>query len=115
MMSPTGFDEGAKFGGMSWVTVCWMTDPSPCRPCVSSSLAAGCHRVQALGKAKDGYNATRKTESEKKAELKVIQDKIKLAHARLEGLNKVKEEEGEGVNALYEEKKSLHEEVRVEG
>lgn len=81
---------------------------------MSSSSAVVLRLVQALGKAKDGYNATRKTESEKKAELKVVQDKIKLAHSRLEELNKTKEEEGEGVNALYEEKKALHEEVRVE-
>ena len=67
--------------------------------------------MQALGKAKDGYNATRKTESEKKAELKIVQDKIRATHTILEGMNKTREEEGAGVNILYEEKKALHEEV----
>lgn len=65
-----------------------------------------------MGKAKDGYGAARKTESEKKAELRVIQEKLKVAFSVLEEMSKAREEEGGGVNTLFEEKKALHEEVR---
>lgn len=62
--------------------------------------------------AKDGYGAARKTESEKKAELRAVQEKLKAAFTVLEEMGAKRDEEGGGVNALYEEKKALHEEVR---
>lgn len=68
---------------------------------------------QAVGKAKDGYGAARKTESEKKAELRAVQEKLKAAFTVLDEMSKARDEEGGGVNALFEEKKALHEEVRV--
>lgn len=61
--------------------------------------------------AKDGYGAARKTESEKKAELRAVQEKLKAAFTVLEEMGAKRDEEGGGVNALYEEKKALHEEV----
>lgn len=64
-----------------------------------------------MGKAKDGYGAARKTESEKKTELKAVQEKIKAAFTVLEEMGKARDEEGGGVNTLYEEKKAMHEEV----
>lgn len=69
--------------------------------------------LQAVGKAKDGYGAARKTESEKKAELRAVQEKLKAAFTVLDEMSKARDEEGGGVNALFEEKKGLHEEVRV--
>lgn len=62
--------------------------------------------------AKDGYGAARKTESEKKAELRAVQEKLKAAFTVLEEMGAKRDEEGGGVNALFEEKKALHEEVR---
>lgn len=64
--------------------------------------------TQAVGKAKDGYGAARKTESEKKAELRAVQDKIKAAFTTLEEMGKVRDEEGGGMSTLFEEKKALH-------
>lgn len=66
---------------------------------------------QAVGKAKDGYGAARKTESEKKAELRVVQEKLKAAFTTLEDMSKARDEEGGGVSTLFEEKKALHDQV----
>lgn len=66
-----------------------------------------------MGKAKDGYGAARKTESEKYGEMKAVQEKLKAAFVVLDVMGKARDEEGGGVNALFEEKKALHEEVRV--
>ncbi|CAM9420671.1 unnamed protein product [Ectocarpus sp. 12 AP-2014] len=63
--------------------------------------------------AKDGYGAARKTESEKKAELRAVQEKLKAAFTVLEEMGAKRDEEGGGVNALYEQKKALHEEINV--
>lgn len=68
---------------------------------------------QAVGKAKDGYGAARKTESEKKAELRAVQEKLKAAFTALEEMSKARDEEGGGVNTLFEEKKALHEKVGI--
>lgn len=68
--------------------------------------------LKAVKGAKDGYGAARKTESDKKAELRAVQDKIKAAFTVLEEMGAKRDEEGGGVNALYEEKKALHEQVR---
>lgn len=62
--------------------------------------------------AKDGYGAARKTESEKKAELRAVQEKLKAAFTVLEEMGAKRDEEGGGVNTLFEQKKALHEEVR---
>ena len=61
--------------------------------------------------AKDGYGAARKTESEKKAELRAVQEKLKAAFTVLEEMGAKRDEEGGGVNALFEQKKALHEAV----
>lgn len=61
--------------------------------------------------AKDGYGAARKTESEKKAELRAVQEKLKAAFTVLEEMGAKRDEEGGGVNTLFEQKKALHEEV----
>lgn len=66
---------------------------------------------QAVKGAKDGYGAARKTESEKKAELRAVQEKLKAAFTVLEEMGAKRDEEGGGVNALFEQKKALHEEV----
>ncbi|CAM9182476.1 unnamed protein product, partial [Sphacelaria rigidula] len=68
---------------------------------------------EAVGKAKDGYGAARKTESEKKAELKAVQEKIKAAFTTLEEMSKARDEEGGDLSSLFEEKKQLHELVSL--
>lgn len=75
------------------------------------NIVVGCH-PKAVGKAKDGYGAARKTESEKKTELRAVQEKLRAAFTVLEEMGKVRDEEGGGVNTLFEEKKGLHEEVK---
>lgn len=70
---------------------------------------------QAVKGAKDGYGAARKTESEKKAELRAVQEKLKAAFGVLEEMGAKRDEEGGGVNTLFEQKKALHEEVRCRG
>lgn len=67
--------------------------------------------MQAVGKAKDGYGAARKTESEKKTELRAVQEKLKTAYMTLEEMSKAREEEGGEVTLLFEQKKVLQESV----
>eukprot|EP00903_Cladosiphon_okamuranus_P017482 g16102.t1 len=68
---------------------------------------------EAVKGAKDGYGAARKTESEKKAELRAVQEKLKAAFLVLEEMSAKRDEEGGGVTSLFEQKKALHEEINV--
>eukprot|EP00752_Nemacystus_decipiens_P012546 g11112.t1 len=68
---------------------------------------------EAVKGAKDGYGLARKTESEKKAELRAVQEKLKAAFTVLEEMGAKRDEEGGGVNTLFEQKKALHEEINV--
>ncbi|CAM9463462.1 unnamed protein product [Choristocarpus tenellus] len=68
---------------------------------------------EAAGKAKDAHGAARQTESEKKAELRAVQEKLKAAFTVLDELSKARDEGGDDLPNLIEEKKGLHEEINV--
>ncbi|CAN0326997.1 unnamed protein product, partial [Discosporangium mesarthrocarpum] len=68
---------------------------------------------EAVGKAKDAHGQARKTEAEKKAELNAMQEKVKAAYLVLEELSKARDEGGDNLPNLIEEKKAFHEDINM--